>query len=288
MTIRPILWLAAMMLAAQAARAEPAIWLVRSPTATIYLFGTMHILPRPAAWFSPRIAAAFGASTMLIEEADVGLTDPGALQGIMARAVAPDYDIWSKLAPASAAKFRAELEKCHLPDAVVAHFRPWFAAMLPTMCNVMAQTPGVSVAGNSPEAALIAKARAAAKTMDFFETPEQQIGYLSSASEAVQIKELQSAIDDGSAGGDDLAGMEASWQAGDVPAIARLVDQMRVQGGEFYDMIFTRRNMRFAAKIADLLHGDKTVFVAIGAGHLAGPDSVQAQLGKIGITAEKL
>jgi uncharacterized protein YbaP (TraB family) len=206
----------------------------------------------------------------------------------MAQAIAPDYDIWSKLTQASATKFRTELDKCHLPDTVVAHFRPWFAAMLPTMCNLMASTPGVSVAGNSPEAALIGKAKASSKTMDFFETPEQQIGYLSSASEAVQIKELQSAIDDGSAGGDDLSGMEASWESGDVPAIARLVAQMRGQGAEFYDMIFTQRNVRFASKIADLLRGNKTVFVAIGAGHLAGPDSVQAQLAKRQIQPEKL
>jgi uncharacterized protein YbaP (TraB family) len=281
---------AAVLMAAGAARAEPAIWEVQSPTAKIYLFGTMHILPQKIEWFGPKTAAAFQDSAVLVEEADVGLSNPAALQNIMAQAIAPDEDIWSRLKPEAAMKFRKQLEKCHLPDAVVAHFRPWFAAMLPTMCGLIesAGNENLSVASSSPEAALLAKAKQSGKALDFFETPEQQIGYLSSASDAVQIKELESAIDDGDTGGDDFKGMEAGWAAGDVPAIARLVAQMRSKGAEFYDVIFTQRNARFAAKIAAMLKGSKTVFVAIGAGHLAGPDCVQAQLARMSITSKRL
>jgi uncharacterized protein YbaP (TraB family) len=272
------------------ARAEPAIWEVRGATATVYLFGTMHILPKKVDWFGPKIAAAFGASTVLMEEADVGLSNPAIAQTIMAKAIAPDVDIWTKLSPASAAKFRKQLQKCHLPDTVVAHFRPWFAAMLPTLCPLIenAGAGGLSVENANPEAALLEKAKQAGKPAAFFETAEQQMGYLAGAPEAVQIKELESAIDDGDSGGDDFNGMEASWQAGDVASITKLVAAMRDKGAAFYDLIFTQRNKRFAARIEALLHGNKTVFVAIGAGHLAGPDSVQAQLAKIGIGAKRL
>jgi len=31
-----------------------------------------------------------------------------------------------------------------------------------------------------------------------------------------------------------------------------------------------------------------TVFVAVGAGHLAGPDSVQAQLARLGVKAQRI
>jgi len=31
-----------------------------------------------------------------------------------------------------------------------------------------------------------------------------------------------------------------------------------------------------------------TVFIAVGAGHLAGPDSVQAKLAKLGVKAERV
>jgi uncharacterized protein YbaP (TraB family) len=272
------------------ARAEPAIWKVRSGTATVYLFGTMHILPQKVEWFGPKVAPAFAASGMLMEEADVGLSNPAIAQSIMAKAITPDGDIWAKLSASSAAKFRKQLQKCHLPDGVVAHFRPWFAAMLPTLCPLIenAGPGGLSVENSSPEAALMAKAKQGAKSVAFFETAEEQMGYLAGAPEAVQIKELESAIDDGDSGGDDFKGMEASWQAGDVGSIAKVVAGMRDKGGAFYDLIFTQRNKRFAARIAALLGGRQTVFVAIGAGHLAGPDSVQAQLAKAGISAKRL
>ncbi len=272
------------------ARAEPAIWEVQSATARIYLFGTMHILPAKVDWFGPKVAPAFAASGVLMEEADVGLNNPAIAQSILAKAIAPDFDIWSKLPATSAAKFRKQLQKCHLPDGVVAHFRPWLAAMLPTLCPLIesAGPGGLSVQTSSPEAALMAKAKAAGKSVGFFETAEEQMGYLAGAPEAVQIKELESAIDDGDSGGDDFKGMEASWQAGDVAAMAKLVASMRDKGADFYEIIFTQRNKRFAARIAALLHGNKTVFVAIGAGHLAGPDSVQSQLAKLGIGAKRL
>jgi uncharacterized protein YbaP (TraB family) len=271
-----------------AARAEPAIWEVKSATATVYLFGTMHILPKQVDWFGPKVAPAFAASGVLMEEADVGLTNPAIAQGIMAKAIAPDFDIWTKLSAGSAAKFRKQLVKCHLPDGVVAHFRPWFAAMLPTLCPLIESGAGLSVESSSPEAALMAKAKQAGKTVAFFETAEEQMGYLAEAPEAVQIKELESAIDEGDRGGDDFDGMEAAWQAGDVASIARIVAGMREKGAEFYDLIFTQRNKRFAARIAGLLGGRQVVFVAIGAGHLAGPDSVQAQLAKAGFAARRL
>ena len=152
--------LLALMAMSFTAKAEPAIWLVQSPTAKIYLFGTMHVLPKKADWFGPKIAPAFAESSLLIEEADVSPGNSGAVQSMMAQAIAPDYDIWSKLNAAEAAKFRAQVTKCHLPDAVVAHFRPWFAAVLPTMCVLLENGgSGFSVAGASPEMALLARAQ---------------------------------------------------------------------------------------------------------------------------------
>ncbi len=271
------------------AQAEPAIWLVQSPTAKVYLFGTMHVLPKKADWFGPRIASAFADSSVLVEEADVSPGNTGAVQSMMAQAIAPDYDIWSKLAAPAAAKFRAQVSKCHLPDEVVAHFRPWFAAILPTMCVLLENGgSGFSVATSSPELALLARANDAHKTLAYFETAQEQIGYLSGASEAVQIKELQSAIDDGDQSAGDLDQMETAWLTGDAAGTTKIVADAKAQGADFYDVMFTQRNRRFAAKIAEFLHGSKTVFVAIGAGHLAGPDSVQAQLARLTYSAKRL
>ena len=278
-----------MLIVCAGARAEPAIWLIQSPTAKVYLFGTMHVLPKKADWFGPKIASAFADSNVLVEEADVSPGNGGAVQSMMTQAIAPDYDIWAKLNASAAAKFRAQVSKCHLSDEIVAHFRPWFAAILPTMCVLLENGgSGFSVAASSPEMALLTRANDAHKTVAYFETAQEQIGYLSSASEAVQIKELESAIDDGDQSAGDLDRMETAWMTGDVAGTTRIVAQAKAQGADFYDLMFTQRNRRFAAKIDDYLHGSKSVFVAIGAGHLAGPDSVQAQLARMAYSAKRL
>lgn len=268
------------------ARAEPAIWLVQSPTAKVYLFGTMHLLPKHVDWFGPKISAAFGASTALFEEADIGMVQPQVMSNIMNQAVSPDFDLLRLLPGKYADKLGKLVQSCHLPMTVVAHFRPWFAAMLPTECELMQDSHGEVSAKLGPEGTLIARAKDDGKKIDFFETAEQQIGYLSNEPEKVQIAQLEDAIDEGA--DSNLNAMEESWFSGDVAAIAALVTKDGHDDEATYQTIFVHRNERFAARIEAMLQGHDTVFVAIGAGHLAGPDSVQAQLGKQGIVARRL
>jgi uncharacterized protein YbaP (TraB family) len=275
--------MAALLLAAPA-WAEPALWRVDSPTATVYLMGTMHILPKPAAWFGPKIAAAFDASDTVYEEADIGLNDPGLAARVMAEATAPDYNLWAALAGPYADKFHTELHACGLPDEAVTHLRPWMASMMASICQMMAGAGGrLGPMRDNPEAVLLDKARAANKPVKYFETAEQQIGYLAHAPEAAQMGQLRQAIDEASGAKDSFAETETAWLNGDVGAIAKAVALSKHDDKPFYDTVFTQRNIRFAARITEMLSDHGTVFVAIGAGHLAGPDSVIALLEKQGL-----
>lgn len=279
---------AALFLAASAAHAEPAIWLVQGTTARVYLFGTMHILPRQRLWLAGKIQNAFAKSDELWEEADIGLQGTNT-PDIMARAVAPDQDLWKMLPPATAAKFREQLRNCDLPDDVVAHFRPWFASKLPAICELTGMSGGhMTNAANGPEGTLLAEARAAHMQVRFFETAQEQIGYLADAPASVQLKQLRDAIDEQADDGEDFKDMESAWLKGDVPSIAKFITDMRRSDLDTYVTIYTKRNERFAAKIAALLQSRTTAFVAIGAGHLAGPDAVQVQLEKMGIASKRL
>jgi uncharacterized protein YbaP (TraB family) len=271
------------------AHAEPAIWLVQGPGAKVYLFGTMHILPKNSVWFGPKIEAAFNDSQELWEEADIGLGGGQPPPDILARAVQPGGDLWAKLPPAYADKFRDQLRRCHLPANVVATYRPWFATLIPGLCDVIAQGGATLTSGtNGPEGTLLSRAKADHKQLNFFETADQQFGYMADAPEAVQMKQLREAIDDGGTDQDDFKGMESNWAAGNLPAIDKIVADTKSKDPEFYATLFTQRNIRFAEKLLPLLHGTRTIFVAIGAAHLAGPDSVQAQLVQHGFTAKRL
>jgi uncharacterized protein YbaP (TraB family) len=239
-------------------------------------------------WFGPKIAAAFHDSATVWEEADVGLDDPSILPRIMSQAMAPDYDLMAALPPVYAAKLHKQLDGCGLGDAVVAHVRPWMATMMVAICQMMTGAGGqLGAMHDNPEAVLLDKAKESGKGMMYFETAEQQINFLASAPEAAQMGQLRQAIDQAASGKDEYAGMETAWSNGDVTEIAKTVEQSRKEDPASYATVFTERNERFAARIEDILKGHGTVLVAIGAGHLVGPDSVIADLEKKGIKAER-
>jgi len=273
------------------ARAEPALWVTQGAHTKLYLFGTMHILPKPMAWFDGEVKTAFDSSGNLWVEADVGLNNPSTTQSltqdILRQGVDPAGNLWTDLPPASAAAFRGELAKCHMSPDHVAHFRPWLAAMIPEICDLQAQSAAHAAfakpADVHPEEILLKSAAAGGKQINYLETAAEQIGYFAAASKQAQLEQLQKSIDDAVNGKDDFAVLETAWAKGDVAAITKVVAQMRTGGEAAYQVLLVQRNIRFAAKIKGLLAGKGTIFVAIGAAHLAGPDSVQAQLTKLGV-----
>ena len=49
--------------------AHPALWTVHSKSATVYLFGSIHLLPDNVSWHTPEIDRAMAASSTFVFEA---------------------------------------------------------------------------------------------------------------------------------------------------------------------------------------------------------------------------
>jgi uncharacterized protein YbaP (TraB family) len=62
---------------------------------------------------------------------------------------------------------------------------------------------------------------------------------------------------------------------------------MKLKYPALYKLLIVDRNERFARQIAQMAAGEGVVFAAVGAGHLAGPDSVQADLARLGLAAQR-
>jgi len=79
-----------------------------------------------------------------------------------------------------------------------------------------------------------------------------------------------------------------AWLGGDDAAIARLENAlMQREEPQLYRHLLVDRNKVWAARIKAMLEQPGTVFIAVGAAHLAGPDSVQAQLATLGISSTR-
>jgi uncharacterized protein YbaP (TraB family) len=129
----------------------------------------------------------------------------------------------------------------------------------------------------------------AGKPVNGLETSEQQIGFLANLPQPLQLDFLRDTLHDVDKDSSELTGLVTAWKNGDTDAIAHLEDDdVRKESPELYKTLIVDRNKAWATKIATLLQHPGTVFIAVGAAHLAGPDSVQAQLARLGIATQTL
>ena len=260
--------------------ANPALWVLRDSDTTIYLFGTFHLLDgRP--WFNDEVRTAFDASNELVMEAIIP-EDQTSLQPMIIRyAVDPaGRHLSDRLNADENAKLGRALAPLGLPPRTFDTFEPWFVSM--TLSVLSAQQLGIS-ADQGPEAALAAAARARHMQMNELEGFEWQIRLFDNMPEAQQLAQLRDTLDHVGEIRTKLAPMLAAWSTGDVDLLARLMDEDETeQDRTLHRMLFTNRNANWARWIQARMRRPGTVFIAVGAGHLAGRDSVQMQLRRLG------
>jgi uncharacterized protein YbaP (TraB family) len=287
-TFRRFCIVAAFTLVASApALADPALWVAKSPTATVYLFGTVHVLTPDARWHYPALDEALADSdTLYMEEDD---DDPvGMHMLVLQYGMDPQHPLSKQLDDTDRARLDAAAQAIALPGGatMLNAMKPWLAALTITVAPIV--KAGYDP-GSGADKQLQRAFKAEGKTVDAFETAEQQIRYFANLPAALQLDLLRNVLDDYAKGPQQIKALIHAWQAGDVDAIAKNVNgSMRKQYPDLYEVLLVERNRNFANEIETLLKGGGTVFIAIGAGHLAGPDSVQVQLEKLGVDTRRV
>lgn len=270
----------------QRAWAEPALWIVKSRTATVYLFGTVHLLKRASRWETPRIRHAFAHSDELwLEVPDGG--DAAAAQPTVSRL---GFDRRTPLTRKLSAYDRDRLaEDARLLGEPLSDFepmRPWLAALRLSIAPLVK-------AGYDPEAGvdriLKRQAELDGRPVKAFETAEQQLHYFADMPEPLQIRALHLELNAFARDAGRVEALEKAWEAGDVGAIWGAQDaDMRRASPQLYRTLLVARNRAFAEGVARRLRGRGTAFVAVGAGHLAGPDGLPALLARRGLEVRRL
>jgi uncharacterized protein YbaP (TraB family) len=85
-----------------------------------------------------------------------------------------------------------------------------------------------------------------------------------------------------------MAEMQSAWKRGDQRVFVRMLDQLKSASPDTYRMLFTERNARWADWIKARMQTPGTVFVAVGAGHLAGKDSLLVRLAERGLPSQRV
>ncbi len=278
---------AALALAAVPAAAEPALWQVADADTEIILFGSIHELPPGVAWLTPRVTARVDAADTLVLEA-VLPDDPGVVAQLVARlgySPAPPK-LATRVAPSKRTALKAAIAGAGLSPDTLDLMETWLAAIV--LGDGALARLGFT-AENGVEATLTARVRAADKPVTPLETLEQQFGYFDNLSETDQRALLDATVDDAATAQADSRRLIAAWLAGDTATIAAEFKADALGATPNLERVLVRdRNARWADWIKTRLNRPGRVFMAVGAAHLAGPDSVQAMLKTRGLTATRL
>ena len=264
---------------------DPALWVMKDADTTVYLFGTVHVLRPDIDWFDGPVRTAFDASGELMLEM-VEPEGPAAAATVMKFAVDPDGPPLSQKLPAPLrAKYQAALAKAKLPPAGFEALEPWFVASL--LSIVPLQQLGYDAA-HGAETVLTRTAKAGNKPIRGLESFEQQLGFFDAMPEPLQIRFLQSTIDEQDDLSRNFGALIGKWSRGDADGLAAEINKAMREIPEVGKLLLTDRNARWAQLLDDRMDRPGTVFVAVGAGHLAGADSVQRMLGVRGFTVTRL
>jgi uncharacterized protein YbaP (TraB family) len=267
------------------ASADPALWVVKDEDTTIYLFGTVHVLKPGTVWLDDEVGEAFGKADRLVLE----IVTPE--QGEMAQKVAglaldrSGRPLKEKMGETAHAKYVKAMTEAGIPWQRFEGLKPWIAAI--TLALAPLDKLGYDSALGA-EKILTVAAKERGTPIGALETPEQQLGYFDSLPEAQQVAFLNATVDGMADVEKDFTSLVDSWAAGNPDALADKMNESLEATPELAETLLFQRNRNWAEQIRAMLDQPGTVFIAVGAGHLAGKQSVQDYLKTLGIETRRV
>ena len=266
---------------------RPALWQVSDEDTTIYLFGTIHLLPKNSRWHTPTLDRAITQADGLYVETIIDEANPKELVAEMARKgfSANLPPIADRVDPAKRDLLETAISKSGVPRPMYDRMETWAAAF--TLLGQQFKALGLE-GGEGVESVLRKSFATAGKPIGQLETNGEQLGFFDTLPEAAQRELLAGALETPADMSRQFDVMLRAWLNGDVDAIAKSFNDNLDASPDLMSALITRRNANWSRWIEQRMAAPGTILVAVGAGHLAGRDSVQKMLEKRGVRVRRL
>lgn len=266
---------------------RPALWLLADEDTRIYMFGTVHVLPPGFRWRSAALDKAVAESAELVVET---YEAPGAEPGLEEAAgffAERSVPILERVPKKKRKRLKAAVEASGLPMPMLDRMHSWAAAMSLGIAQMLNEY-GVEDPSAAPgvEDVLEEVFRGAGKPIHSVEDGNAVLASMSALPEAVQVQLLIDAVAPVGEGGSAADVGEADWVAGR-PEALDMEDDPGIPPALF-DVLIRRRNAAWTLWLEERLKKPGTLLFAVGAGHLAGRESVQAMLAKRGLAVKRI
>jgi uncharacterized protein YbaP (TraB family) len=261
---------------ADAPTANPALWTFSDADTTVTMFGTVHAMNPKAAWRSPAFDAALAKADVIYLEADTG--GDAIARAVQENGFLPAGEgLSDALTPDQAARLERVVKGLKLPRADIERARPWLAGLQIALA-FMIKTEGVDPE-YGVETVIEAHAKKAGVTLAFFETAEQQMLMLAMLPQETQVASLLATLRQIEEEPESAKDLFDLWVAGKPQELGALAKRQFDEAPGLYGPLIVLRNQAWVEQIDAIMQTHSgEVLIAVGAAHLAGPDSVQTLL----------
>jgi uncharacterized protein len=274
-------------LTAHAAAAASAVWAIHGAHGTVYLAGSIHLLPAQDATLPAAFDRAYADSSKLVMELDLGKLDPLEAAGWMVAhgSLPPGVSLRALLGESRYARVSAAAEARGLPAAVFDTQAPWVIGI--ELADLEYLRLGFDPQ-NGVEEQLVRRAQADHKPTAGLETLDEELGGLEALPRAEQLRLLDQTLAELDDSAEDLRAVLDAWRHGDVTRLAALLSREYHDFPALYAPLVTARNQRWLPKIEQQLHAPENSLIVVGSLHLVGDGGLLELLRKDGYTATQL
>ena len=267
------------------ARAQPPMWIVRSPQATLVLFGSVHLLPPGLDWRPPAFNDALAKADELWFELPIDSeSDNQAAAAAMTRGVLPkDRRLTALLSAADVARLNAAAAELNCAPAALDRMQPWMADLT---LSVADDAKAGANATDGVENQVQAQAPATVHRRAF-ETASEQIEFLAGTPLPDQIASLGWTLREIDEDPLSYPRVVREWMTSDLAGLERdAVDPLSQISPRLYERLIGQRNRKWAATLGKRLKAPGSIVVVVGVGHLIGPKGLPALLRAEGFQVE--
>jgi uncharacterized protein YbaP (TraB family) len=253
-------------------KARPTMWRVSDGDTTIYLLGSIHLLPPNINWRTPLLDRAIATSdTLVLESSPEEQVDFQAMaQGANLKPAR------ERVSPGKRPILNAMIERSGIARETLDGYKDW--ALATTLATGDAIAAGATTR-EGVEAKLWSAFKSAGKTRLTFYRAKEQLTQLDSLSETDQRKMLENTL----SGKENYGETLKAWTSGDITLLEKTAECTPLEG-----KLVGQPNNYWAKWITARMKQPGIVLVAVGLGHTAGPYALPKLLAARGLKVERI
>jgi len=267
------------------ALAVPALWHVRGPKGELYLFGSIHLLPRDLEWQKCSLAEAIDRADVFVFEIPLGSPTTEKIRALVIREgrLRKDESLHAMLSASGRADLDADAALAGLNPQALDKLRPWLVELALVTSRMATEN---ATPANGADEVLTREAETRHRDIRYLETLDAQLALIVPSDRRLELAEFEASLKEFRTEHDAYPDMLRAWLSGDVAKLEFYLNGEFKDDAKLRKTVLDDRNRAWFPRLLAMLREKKTFFVTVGAGQLVGTNSLPDLLRGAGFSVE--